>query len=171
MKSPLRANSGPLSYYENVTADPGAWLLLTLTTSNDDRLAPDGFGVRVTVTTGTETQVRLLDGGNNYLATSEVSVHVGLSDHAVIDEILIEWPNGRVNRLEGVAVSQTMTVAPCFHPGDANGDRTVDFDDLNQTLGNWGAIVSPFTSGDANGDGQVNFDDLNLVLGSWGTGC
>ena len=48
-------------------------------------------------------------------------------------------------------------------PGDANGDRKVDLNDLTIVLasynqsGNWGA-------GDFNGDGKVNINDLTIVL-------
>ncbi|MCA9311341.1 MAG: hypothetical protein KDA21_09060 [Phycisphaerales bacterium] len=57
---------------------------------------------------------------------------------------------------------------PLLCPGDADGDGSVDFGDLNLVLENWGAAGG---SGDVNGDGAVNFDDLNLVLNRWGSIC
>ncbi len=57
-------------------------------------------------------------------------------------------------------------VAPC--PGDMNGDSTVDVDDLNEVLSNWGT-TGP--QGDANNDLTVNVDDLNEVLSNWGNTC
>ena len=56
-------------------------------------------------------------------------------------------------------------------PGDANGDLTVNFDDLNIVLANWASAVVPGTNGDVTGDGFVNFDDLNLVLANWNQTC
>ncbi len=58
--------------------------------------------------------------------------------------------------------------SPC--PGDANGDRVVNFGDLNIVLSNFGQ-VGVGLPGDVTGDGQVNFADLNLVLSFFGTAC
>lgn len=58
--------------------------------------------------------------------------------------------------------------SPC--PGDTNGDRTVDFVDLNNILGQFGQTGMTL-SGDVNRDGGVNFLDLNIVLGSFGATC
>ncbi|MCA9310132.1 MAG: hypothetical protein KDA21_02945 [Phycisphaerales bacterium] len=76
----------------------------------------------------------------------------------------------RVRRGDGetlaVLSEHELIPAPCY--GDANGDRTVDFSDLNLVLGNWGATTS---AGDLNSDGIVNFTDLNLILLHWGETC
>jgi hypothetical protein len=57
---------------------------------------------------------------------------------------------------------------PC--PGDANGDRVIDFEDLNIVLSSFGQAGAS-VPGDVNGDGSVNFLDLNLVLSFFGTAC
>ncbi len=59
-------------------------------------------------------------------------------------------------------------VNPC--PGDANGDRVVNFADLNIVLGDFG-LMGAGLAGDVNGDGAVNFADLNLVLSNFGAAC
>ncbi|MGD9691888.1 MAG: hypothetical protein AB7G17_03520 [Phycisphaerales bacterium] len=56
-------------------------------------------------------------------------------------------------------------------PGDANGDRRVDFLDLNIVLSFFGQNVPVGTSGDLNADGQVTFIDLNIVLSFFGHTC
>ncbi len=53
-------------------------------------------------------------------------------------------------------------------PGDATGDGTVNFADLNTILEHWGTDDA---DGDVNNDGVVNFDDLNLLLNEWGSVC
>jgi len=59
-------------------------------------------------------------------------------------------------------------------PGDANGDRVVNADDLLAVLGNFGvsgsSLDGPF-DGDMDRSGSVNADDLLAVLGAFGTGC
>lgn len=63
---------------------------------------------------------------------------------------------------------QIRMVNPC--PGDANGDRIVNFADLNIVLGEFG-MTGVGLAGDVNGDGAVNFADLNLVLSNFGLAC
>jgi len=53
-------------------------------------------------------------------------------------------------------------------PADLNGSGTVDLDDLNIVLSNFGQQTS---NGDVNGDGVVDLDDLNAVLAAFGTSC
>jgi len=55
---------------------------------------------------------------------------------------------------------------PC--PADVNGSGTVDLDDLNIVLVNFGQNT---TVGDTNGDGIVDLNDLNAVLIAFGTSC
>lgn len=59
-------------------------------------------------------------------------------------------------------------IAPC--PGDTNGDRIVNFADLNTILSQFGQ-TGPGLSGDVNNDGVVNFADLNIVLSNFGVVC
>lgn len=58
------------------------------------------------------------------------------------------------------------TTSPC--PADVTGNNTVDLDDLNLVLTNFGQTTS---TGDTNYDGIVNLDDLNAVLTAFGTVC
>jgi hypothetical protein len=51
--------------------------------------------------------------------------------------------------------------------GDANGDRVVDFADLNAVLAAFGQSGEG-VAGDVNCDGAVNFGDLNTVLTNFG---
>lgn len=55
---------------------------------------------------------------------------------------------------------------PC--DGDVDGNQSVDLDDLNLVLTNFGQQTS---NGDADGNGVVDLDDLNLVLTNFGNDC
>lgn len=68
--------------------------------------------------------------------------------------------------MDNLTVSTGLT--PC--PGDTNGDRIVNFTDLNNVLGSFGQ-AGPGLPGDVNDDNIVNFTDLNIVLGNFGTSC
>ncbi|MDX2115782.1 MAG: hypothetical protein SFZ24_09240 [Planctomycetota bacterium] len=104
---------------------------------------------------------------------------------------------GACRRLCPALTSGCDSLAVC--PGDANGDRTVNFEDIVAVLANWGsagpladvdrngvvefadivevfrfwgsscALVRP-CSGDANGDRTVDFEDVVSVLANWGSG-
>ena len=60
------------------------------------------------------------------------------------------------------------TLAPCA--GDANGDRIVDFLDLNIVLSFYGQS-GPALPGDLDADEDVDFVDLNIVLSAFGAAC
>ena len=77
------------------------WLTLQLvgTTSNGD-----GIGARVEIEAGGKTQVAEVRSGGSYLSHNDTRVHFGLGDTARVDELRIRWPNGRVEKFEGVDV-------------------------------------------------------------------
>lgn len=56
-------------------------------------------------------------------------------------------------------------------PGDANGDRVVNFSDIVTVLTYWGISGPPGSPGDATGDGLVNFSDITRVLENWAMTC
>ncbi len=58
--------------------------------------------------------------------------------------------------------------SPCF--GDTNGDRAINFADLNAVLNDFGASASGLP-GDVDADGAVTFADLNAALANFGTTC
>lgn len=56
----------------------------------------------------------------------------------------------------------------CSQTGDANSDQTVDLDDLDLVLANFGQQSSV---GDLDCNGTVNLDDLDIVLANFGQSC
>ena len=55
--------------------------------------------------------------------------------------------------------------------GDADGDGSVNFADLEILLEAWATSVPPGTNGDIDGSGFVDFTDLAELLEYWGTSC
>ncbi|MGD9691293.1 MAG: dockerin type I domain-containing protein [Phycisphaerales bacterium] len=81
-------------------------------------------------------------------------------------------PNTASERaVRGIALVKmgNATQTPC--PGDANGDRMVNFLDLNIVLSFFGQTVTAGTNGDLDNNGVVNFLDLNIVLSFFGQNC
>lgn len=54
------------------------------------------------------------------------------------------------------AAQQRSKVITCQCPGDANCDNTVDFDDINAVIANWGATCAVDSDGDGISDAQDN---------------
>ena len=129
-------NGNLVKLYRNDSA-AGNWLHLRFNTQNNPRIAPQGFGSKVTATIGKQSYVRFVDGGPNFLGTSEVIAHFGLADATIVDELRIEWPRGYTTTLSNVAVNQHLTIqSPELTDFDGNG--IVDVDDLlggHQQLG------------------------------------
>lgn len=74
-------NRQELSYYVNDAAGTlGNSVTIRFDTSGRTGLAPDGSGTHVELKAGGITQRRYLDGGTNFLAQSELSVHFGIAD-------------------------------------------------------------------------------------------
>ncbi len=155
--------------YRNETLASGNWLHLTFNTQNNPRIAPHGMGSRITATVGEQFYVAYVDGGPNFLGTSEICAHFGLGPARSIDTLTIEWPRGYTTVLHDVSVNQHLVIqSPSLH--DLNADGIVDGGDLGLLLSTWGPLGdSSDRKADANNDGIVDGGDLGLLLSKWQT--
>jgi len=87
--------------------------------------------------------------------------------------VFLPWPieaisdmNTRISVFEAFLAACPSDAEPC--DGDLDGNQSVDLDDLNLVLTNFGQSTS---SGDADGNGKVDLDDLNMVLTNFGNSC
>ncbi|MDX2115912.1 MAG: M14 family zinc carboxypeptidase [Planctomycetota bacterium] len=69
----------------------------------------------------------------------------------------------------GVYTAATPPCPAC--PGDADGNRFVDFGDISAVLAAWGQSGPPGFPGDADADGTVSFSDVSAALSAWGQSC
>ena len=70
----------------------------------------DAIGTRITVVTGSMTQVREIRAGNNFISNSPSAAYFGVGTHDVIDTVTITWPSGEQETLTGVKANQMLTV-------------------------------------------------------------
>lgn len=100
-------------------------------------------------------------------ASAPVFVGVISSAGATIKTIQFSPPG-----IGGIGCSDLRPGGPAVGacPGDANGDGTVDFLDLNLVLSDYG-VSGAGLPGDVDNDGDCDFFDLNLVLGNYGGSC
>jgi hypothetical protein len=71
---------------------------------------------------------------------------------------------------DDVRLEATPTPPPTSLPGDLNDDCTVNSQDLNTLLADFGCVGGD-CAGDADGDGDTDSDDLNAVLAAFGDVC
>ena len=85
-------------------------------------------GGNIDTRTGARWQLReILAGGNGYLGQNELTVHVGLGDAIVADEVVVAWPGGQTLRtLTDLPSNETWTLYPPERLGDADGNGIVD---------------------------------------------
>jgi len=86
------------------------WLRIALDTNAEPGLAQHGYGSTVRLTAGGVTQTGFMHGGDNVQSSSELKVHFGLGAVTLIDDITVEWNDGRTTKLTNVAVDQNLTI-------------------------------------------------------------
>ena len=86
----------------------GNWLRVELRPALDLPVTADGVGSVVRVRTGKTLQTRHIESGGGYLGSSELSAHFGLGDTLIVDELLVEWPDGCDTSAQDIAVSQRL---------------------------------------------------------------
>ncbi|MCA9290298.1 MAG: CRTAC1 family protein [Phycisphaerales bacterium] len=161
------SNEAALTYYRNDSVG-GTWLRISLDTSTNDALAPDGYGTRLVATVAGASQVRQINGSPSYLATSELTAHFGFGAAPSVDELRIEWTTGQTTVLTAVPTNRHLAlIAPKRADLDASGD--VGAPDLAAMLSAWGPVVDEAGAiADLDGSGTVNGVDLATLLAQWG---
>jgi hypothetical protein len=86
---------------------PGHWILVKLKGTVSNRNA---IGARVTVKTGSLTQMREVKSGGSYQSQSDFRLHFGLGSSESIDRITIRWPSGNSQTLEHVKGDRILTI-------------------------------------------------------------
>jgi hypothetical protein len=71
----------------------------------------DGLGARVTVTTATGSQTKVMDGVSGYLSHSVFPLYFGLRDAEAVERVEVVWPSGRRQAIrDGITVNSTLEV-------------------------------------------------------------
>jgi hypothetical protein len=76
-----------------------------------NELNRNGLGAWVELYYGDKKQVYEQTPYRGYLSTVQLNPHFGLGGVAMLDSLVVKWPNGQRQKLEQVAIDQTITVA------------------------------------------------------------
>lgn len=95
-------NHGPILLLRN-RGGGGHWLTVTLGSKSGNR---HGVGARLTAKCGGKLFVRELAAGSSFLSQAALEAHFGLGAAAVVDELEIRWPDGKVTTKTAVKADQ-----------------------------------------------------------------
>ena len=142
-------------FVSNASTNGNDWLYVRLDGPTENTTGI-GASIFATIFEGTPQERTLRREANTNAGTfnqSDLPVHFGLGAATIIDELRIEWPDGRVQYLTDVATNQYLAVA-YPGPGDFDGDGDVDGRDFLA----WqrGESSDPFSSTDL-AEWQANF--------------
>jgi len=70
----------------------------------------DGFGAKVRVRAGGQSQLREAHGASGYASQSERVLHFGLGSLDRVDSLEIQWPSGQVDRITAPEVDRLLRV-------------------------------------------------------------
>lgn len=69
-----------------------------------------GIGAKVTLSTTSKKQVIVNQWTSGYLSNKEPRVHAGLGKAAIVDELIIKWPDGKEEVLKNIKVNQYIKI-------------------------------------------------------------
>lgn len=171
-----------LRFYRNQLAGEGThWLRVKLDRGDSRAIAPDGYGATVRAIAGDLTLTRQVCGGTHFLSQSELIAHFGLASRGTIDQLIVDWPDGRRTSLANVSSDQTLSLSYCvadFAGGAAGGgDGVLDPGDFLAFLDAFAAgLALADLTGGAEGDqgrpdGTLDSADFFYYLDAYVAGC
>lgn len=122
------------------------------------------IGAVVRARIGDTTLSRLISCGTGFMGQEPAEAFFGLDDADVVDEVIIEWPDGNITNVFNVAADQVITITDQFDPSlcgrtplDGAAPSAVT---IVQVLNAWGCCDD--CPEDMNADGNVDERDLGL---------
>lgn len=97
-------------FYRNNASTKGNYLTVAL---RGNELNTQAYGARVFVRTGTTEQMRELILGNHFTSQGSVDQFFGLGQATQVNQVRVEWADGRITTLDGVGVNQRLLIS---HP-------------------------------------------------------
>lgn len=130
----LNNNGTENRLFKSNAGNSNKWTVITLRGVASNRSA---VGARVTVKTGTLTQIREVQGGSGGKGQNSLPVEFGLGAASVIDSLIIRWPSGTVQTFTNVVTNKYITANEGQNlVGISNHTAKVDNYNLSQNYPN-----------------------------------
>ncbi len=98
----------------NEIGDNSNWLHVDL---KGDESNAFGVGAKVFVTTREGTQMREVGGESGFRSQNSLTAEFGLGTDDVVDQVVVEWPSGVVQALNGVPANQKIVISESSSTG------------------------------------------------------
>lgn len=85
----------------------GHWIGIRTIGTRSNR---DGIGARVTLRSGSVSQSNEVRSGGSYLSQNDLRLHFGLGPSAEVNELVVRWPAGGVDRWQDIPADQQIIV-------------------------------------------------------------
>ena len=104
----MNCNNDSPVILKNLRVGGDHWLVVNTVGSTSNR---DGIGATLALTAGSgPKQYAVVTTGGSYLSASDKRVHFGLSHDRTVKLLEVQWPSGKVQRLENIPADQILTV-------------------------------------------------------------
>jgi hypothetical protein len=97
----------PAQLLENVSQSSVRWLKVRLIGLTSNR---DAIGARLVLTTSRGSQIRQISSGDSYLSHSDRTVNWGMLEGVDIEQLRIDWPNGKTQTIVRPRANQWLTI-------------------------------------------------------------
>lgn len=94
-------------FLRNNKGNQNNWLMLHLTGTSSNR---DGVGARIRISSGGKEQITLKKSTTGYISQNDPRLHFGLGKNELVEWIEINWPSGKLQRLENIRTNQILDV-------------------------------------------------------------
>ncbi|RMH12616.1 MAG: CRTAC1 family protein [Planctomycetota bacterium] len=162
------ATGEPVAVYENHLLEPGQpepdnahWLRIEIDTRARDSLSPFGMHTLITLVTGNQHEILVIDGGFNHSSQGEIGAHAGLGNVSTVDYVRFRFSDGSYLTLANVNADQILRVNAPFNPADYDNSGTLDFLDVMAFINGY---MSDSLTSDHNGDWTLDVYDLLAFL-------
>lgn len=159
--------NGRIHLYINHSPDAATnnWIRFNVVAKDKNRFS---VGTCVDITADGKPQIRQVRSGVNYKSHDAYTLHFGLADAPIVEDITVYFNNNQETRhLTNAPVNQTWTIYPKEMLGDLNGDGQIDFFEIYQAARNRTAPGTAIVPGqeifDMDGDFDIDNDDLLLM--------
>ena len=118
----LNTDNEPIYLWENQTENTNNWIKIELTGTTSNRM---DIGSKIKVFIGEEIYYGYTLCGEGYIAQNSQREFFGLGDATLIDAVEVHWLSGEIDRIEDVAVNQTLSII--------EGENTLSTDDFSSS--------------------------------------
>jgi enediyne biosynthesis protein E4 len=95
----MTTNGGPAYLYRNDQLSGNRSIRFKLVGTESNR---DAIGATLRISFGGQASTRTVKSGGSYLSQSELPVTFGLGKHDLVEQVVVRWPNGRIEEYKSL---------------------------------------------------------------------